>query len=196
GMKSLEVKGDLAQKISGALGIKVQSDIVLESSSRISLKVGGSFVVIHPGGVDIMGPKINLNGGGSPGTAVGTLQPVVLATLSSDGTGENSGGGDDSNVSGNPVIESEDVDEEKKITSISWSYGEDKIELGDISRHYVDLNLHIQTENYNPGESVCCAVEYNDIDNIKQIITVTGIVDNTGNVCIHNVFSDVLMSVQ
>lgn len=35
GMKSLEVKGDLAQKISGALGIKVQSDIVLESSSRI-----------------------------------------------------------------------------------------------------------------------------------------------------------------
>ena len=47
GMKSLEVKRRLApEKISGALGIKVQSDIVLESSSRISLKVGGSFVVI------------------------------------------------------------------------------------------------------------------------------------------------------
>nr|MDK5877041.1 hypothetical protein [Citrobacter freundii] len=179
-----------------ALGIKVQSDIVLESSSRISLKVGGSFVVIHPGGVDIVGLKINLNSGGSPDTPVGTMQPTVLTTLSSDGTGENSGGGDDSNVSGNPVIESEDVDKEKKITSISWSYGEDKIELGDISRHYVDLNLHIQTENYNPGESICCIVEYNDIDNIKQIITVAGIVDNTGNVCICNVFGDVLISVQ
>lgn len=29
------------------------------------LKVGGSFVVIHPGGVDIVGLKINLNSGGS-----------------------------------------------------------------------------------------------------------------------------------
>ncbi|HCB1674879.1 TPA: type VI secretion system tip protein VgrG, partial [Citrobacter freundii] len=84
GMKSQEVKGDLAQKISGALGIKVQSDIVLESSSRISLKVGGSFVVIHPGGVDIMGPKINLNSGGSPGTAVGTLKPEVLKALTDE----------------------------------------------------------------------------------------------------------------
>ncbi|MEX1765046.1 hypothetical protein WMQ15_18445, partial [Escherichia coli] len=30
----------------------------------------GSFVVIHSGGVDIAGPKINLNGGGSPGEAI------------------------------------------------------------------------------------------------------------------------------
>ena len=43
------VKGT-ARKVSGALGIKVDGDIVLESSSRISLKVGGSFVVIHSGG--------------------------------------------------------------------------------------------------------------------------------------------------
>ena len=78
GTKSLEVKGDLAQKISGALGSKVQGDIVLESSSRISLKVGGSFIDIHPGGVDIMGQKINLNSGGNPGTPMGTMQPSVL----------------------------------------------------------------------------------------------------------------------
>ncbi|VED35798.1 Type VI secretion system Rhs/Vgr-family protein [Escherichia coli] len=64
--------------MSGALGIKVDGDIVLESSSRISLKVSGSFVVIHSGGVDIVGPKINLNSGGSPGTPVPALQPAVL----------------------------------------------------------------------------------------------------------------------
>ncbi|EMK0352865.1 hypothetical protein V8J08_005182, partial [Citrobacter amalonaticus] len=29
------------------------------------------------GGVDIVGPEINLNGGGSPGTPVGILQPGV-----------------------------------------------------------------------------------------------------------------------
>ncbi|VEA05118.1 VgrG protein [Salmonella enterica subsp. salamae] len=70
GTHSLEVKGDLARKVSGALGIKVEGDIVLESSSRISLKAGGSFIVIHAGGVDITGPKINLNGGGSPGDVI------------------------------------------------------------------------------------------------------------------------------
>ncbi len=63
GTHSLEVKGDLARKVSGALGIKVEGDIVLESSSRISLKAGGSFIVISAGGVDIVGPVINLNAG-------------------------------------------------------------------------------------------------------------------------------------
>jgi type VI secretion system secreted protein VgrG len=46
--------------------------------------VGGSFVVIHPGGVDITGPKINLNSGGSPGTPVQTQRPAVLKTLPDD----------------------------------------------------------------------------------------------------------------
>ena len=77
GEHSLEVKGDLARKVAGALGIKVEGDIVLESSGSISLKAGGSFIVIQAGGVDIVGPKINLNGGGSPGTPVGILQPGV-----------------------------------------------------------------------------------------------------------------------
>ncbi|HFV3930066.1 TPA: type VI secretion system Vgr family protein, partial [Escherichia coli] len=89
GKHSLVVKGDLAEKVSGALGIKVDGDIVLESSSRISLKVGGSFIVIQPGGVDIVGPKINLNGGGSPGTPVPTLQPTVLNTLVTNDTDSN-----------------------------------------------------------------------------------------------------------
>ncbi|EPT5087398.1 hypothetical protein ACVUCS_004442, partial [Salmonella enterica subsp. enterica] len=186
----LEVKGDLARKVSGSLGIKVEGDIVLESSRRISLKAGGSFIVIQAGGVDIVGPKINLNGGGSAGTPVGTLQSAVLAALSDDGTGENSGGGDDSNDSSNPVTESVD-DEEKKITSISWSYGEDKIELGDISRHYVDLNLHIRTENYNPGETVCCEVVYTDLNNIENVLNVSGVADDSGNVIIDNVFSNI-----
>ncbi|MDV1320795.1 hypothetical protein VC517_25185, partial [Citrobacter freundii] len=67
-------------------------------SSRISLKVGGSFVVIHPGGVDIMGPKINLNGGGSAGTPVGVMQPGALEALAdndADDVDDNRTGNDD-----------------------------------------------------------------------------------------------------
>ncbi|EOF6573158.1 type IV secretion protein Rhs, partial [Salmonella enterica] len=84
GTHSLEVKGDLARKVSGALGIKVRDEIVLESGGKTTLKVGSSFVVIHAGGVDIVGPKINLNGGGSAGTPVPTLQPGVLRALADE----------------------------------------------------------------------------------------------------------------
>ncbi|ENT4380365.1 type VI secretion system Vgr family protein, partial [Salmonella enterica] len=87
GTHSLEVKGDLARKVSGALGIKVRNEIVLESGGKITLKVGSSFVVIHAGGVDIVGPKINLNSGGSPGTPVQTQQPAVLKALPDENDG-------------------------------------------------------------------------------------------------------------
>ncbi|SUW65141.1 Uncharacterized protein conserved in bacteria [Buttiauxella agrestis] len=104
GNRSLEVKGDLAQKVAGSLGVDAQGDIVLQSNSKLTLKVGSSFIVIHPGGVDITGLKINLNGGGSPGAAVKTLQAAVLSRLSDkedsgseppedeDGSGGSSGG--------------------------------------------------------------------------------------------------------
>lgn len=89
GKCSLQVHGDLAQKISGALGIQVQGDIVLESCGSITLKAGSSFVVIHAGGVDIMGPKINLNSGGSPGMTLPTALPVIMNALRDDEHSEN-----------------------------------------------------------------------------------------------------------
>ncbi|EDX3117336.1 type VI secretion system tip protein VgrG, partial [Salmonella enterica subsp. enterica serovar Mississippi] len=104
GTHSLEVKGDLARKVSGALGIKVQDAVVLESGGKITLKVGSSFVVLHAGGVDIVGPKINLNAGGSAGTAVGTMLPGVLKALADEGNGDSpasSGNGSKGN-SGRP----------------------------------------------------------------------------------------------
>lgn len=66
--------------------ISVQGDIVLQSDSKISLRVGGSFVVIHSGGVDIKGAKINLNGGGSPGDVILPMRPVILKAAAGSGT--------------------------------------------------------------------------------------------------------------
>ncbi|EJD6648033.1 TPA: bacteriophage T4 gp5 trimerization domain-containing protein, partial [Citrobacter freundii] len=146
GMKSQEVKGDLAQKISGALGIKVQSDIVLESSSRISLKVGGSFVVIHPGGVDIMGPKINLNSGGSPGTPVGTLQPAVLKALASEGdvmpeqNNSEDSNNPENNDSSKEQNEPESDEENRKIQIIT-----NKLSISE--SQVVGLDFKIRNEN-------------------------------------------------
>uniref|UniRef100_UPI000CFCD18E type VI secretion system tip protein TssI/VgrG n=1 Tax=Escherichia coli TaxID=562 RepID=UPI000CFCD18E len=123
GKHSLVVKGDLARKVSGALGIKVDGDIVLESSSRISLKVGGSFVVIHSGDVDIVGPKINLNSGGSPGTPVPTLQPTVLKTPGGEKSGDGSDSGEENEDPGGSGLagsgggdRGDDEDEPEKYT--------------------------------------------------------------------------------
>lgn len=56
----------------------------------------------------------------------------------------------------------------KKITRLYWSYGIDETPVSDISRHYVDLNLHIETENYQPGESVVVLISNDDGSNLTQ----------------------------
>ncbi|WP_458047357.1 type VI secretion system Vgr family protein [Phytobacter sp. AG2a] len=81
GRHSLAVNGDQALKVTGASGTRARGEIVLQSDTQITLRVGGSFVVIHPGGVDIVGPKINLNSGGRPGTPVGVMLPGVMEGL-------------------------------------------------------------------------------------------------------------------
>ncbi|MBI8959587.1 type IV secretion protein Rhs, partial [Enterobacter hormaechei] len=100
-------KGDLARKVAGALGIKVRNEIVLESGGNITLKVGGSFVVIHAGGVDITGPKISLNSGGSPGTPVPILQPAVLGALADEG--DDGSDANDTNDAGNSELPRKNV---------------------------------------------------------------------------------------
>ncbi|EKR4010855.1 type VI secretion system tip protein VgrG, partial [Salmonella enterica] len=124
GTHSLEVKGDLARKVSGALGIKVRNEIVLESGGKITLKVGSSFVVIHAGGVDIVGPKINLNSGGSPGTPMGVMRPGVLEALADEG---DVGCGQDNRSSSDDGGDDPDDDKSSDVQSLRFAfYGADK----------------------------------------------------------------------
>lgn len=119
GNLSLTVKGYLAQKVSGALGISAQGEIVLSSNSQITLQSGSSFIVIHPGGVDITGPLINLNSGGSPGTAVQPLLPGALAMKKDDGTADASSGDDEREAQNNaeeqPAPEEEKEQEQQSL---------------------------------------------------------------------------------
>lgn len=41
---------------------------------------------------------------------------------------------------------------EKRILSVSWSYGKDFIPLKQCSRHYTDINIHIRLKGYVIGE--------------------------------------------
>ncbi|EDW3865540.1 DUF2345 domain-containing protein, partial [Salmonella enterica subsp. salamae] len=107
------------------LGIKVEGDIVLESSSRISLKAGGSFIVIHAGGVDIMGPKINLNGGGSAGTPVPTLQPAVLEALADDDKDDDAEDGEDNGDGGDDGAGGDDDQDDPEKYYLRFHFTDD-----------------------------------------------------------------------
>ncbi|WP_340642399.1 type VI secretion system Vgr family protein [Photobacterium damselae] len=80
------VVGDWIEKVSGTVGIQADEAIVLKSASRISFQVGGSFISIHSGGVDIQGAKINLNSGGSVSDIPLPSQPAILKNAAQDGS--------------------------------------------------------------------------------------------------------------
>ena len=76
---------------------------------------------------------------------------------------------------------------DKKIIELYWSYGDSHEKLHSISRHYVDMNLHIVTVNYSSGESVSAEIKYEDevdLINGQKTLKVTGIVDERGIVTI------------
>ncbi|MGY5614902.1 bacteriophage T4 gp5 trimerisation domain-containing protein, partial [Vibrio brasiliensis] len=73
------IEGSLHQKV-GALHaiqsgdeihIKVGHKVVIDAGSETTLKAGGSFVKLDASGVSLVGPKININSGGSPGSGSG-----------------------------------------------------------------------------------------------------------------------------
>ncbi|PHM40108.1 Rhs element Vgr family protein [Xenorhabdus mauleonii] len=86
GDRSLQIKGDLAEKIQGVISVDAQGDLTLQSGSKITLSVGGSFVVLHAGGIDIKGAAINLNSGGSPGDLLTPANPAILLAAASEGS--------------------------------------------------------------------------------------------------------------
>lgn len=83
---NIEIKGDLIEKIAGIQSSCVDGGIVLESKQKITLKVGGNFVVIDSGGVYINGPVVTINSGGTPGDTVTPSIPEVLKVASANGS--------------------------------------------------------------------------------------------------------------
>ncbi|TLP71549.1 PAAR domain-containing protein [Pseudomonas nitroreducens] len=82
---------------------------------------------------------------------------------------------------------------EKKVTQLFWSYGDSFIRLNGPSRHYVDLNLHAETQNYQPGESISVIIEYADGDaliNDARQLNLTGTTNAQGAVIFRNLFKN------
>ena len=81
GNHNKKVRGNNSQEASGNHSIKA-TNIVLEASTNITLKVGGSSVNINSGGIQIIGsPMLMLNSGGA---AMPATAPVIAGPLPPD----------------------------------------------------------------------------------------------------------------
>lgn len=80
---------------------------------------------------------------------------------------------------------------DKAVKRIYWSYGPDHTPVESVSRHYVDLNLHVETEHYAPGETVEIAIRNDDgselVDGLPQL-TVQAKVGSDNTACVEDVF--------
>ncbi|WP_455537467.1 type VI secretion system tube protein TssD [Prevotella koreensis] len=83
--------------------------------------------------------------------------------------------------------------DDKEIIDIYWTYGKEQIPIENVSRFYVDMNLHIKTKGYNVGESLSITIKRDDnlpIFSTEPSITITGKVDENGNVILSNILKD------
>ncbi|MBV9783023.1 MAG: type VI secretion system tip protein VgrG [Acidisphaera sp.] len=80
------LQGNHTEVVGQTLSLKGMS-VVIEGSTKLSLVVGGSFVVISPSGVAITGPMVQINSGGSADSAAtASVTAPTDATAAQPGT--------------------------------------------------------------------------------------------------------------
>ena len=83
-------------------------------------------------------------------------------------------------------------DTAKKVTRLFWSYGDGESPVTGKSRFHVDLNLHIETENYVAGEKVVVVIENDsgeDVSTNLKSLELQATVGADGCAKIKNVFA-------
>lgn len=81
----------------------------------------------------------------------------------------------------------------KSIKRIFWTYGPNELPLEEVSRHYVDLNLHVETENYAPGETALVVVKNDDGSDLisgSQTMELQAVVGPDGSAKLMNLFKN------
>lgn len=81
--KQITIAGDFAQQVNGVLSTSSTQDLVLQSDSKITLRVGGNFMTIDAGGINLNGNDVTasvftVTAKGSPAIAAKPLNPFVL----------------------------------------------------------------------------------------------------------------------
>ncbi|MEJ5103712.1 type VI secretion system Vgr family protein [Chryseobacterium sp. MYb328] len=78
-----------------------------------------------------------------------------------------------------------DYTKEKQIASMYWAYEEENTSLMDGSKFFVDMNLIVQTRNYEEGEGIDVTIKSDDGEPLAEgldELTLSGTVDRDGTV--------------
>ena len=81
----------------------------------------------------------------------------------------------------------------KSIRRIFWTYGPNELPLEEASRYYVDLNLHIETENYASGETALVFIKNDDGSDLisgSQTMQLQAVVGQDGSAKLMDVFKN------
>ena len=72
-----EIGGNHSEAVQGSYYVNAGGTVVIESAVGLTINVGGSFITINSGGVQISGPTVMINSGGSAlAGSAGSLVPV------------------------------------------------------------------------------------------------------------------------
>ena len=117
-------------------------------SQDMGAPAGAQNLAATPGnGLALHGAGIGLAAVAGSAVSQGTASQASPSSLVSQNTG---------------AASSESTAAEPKVAEIYWSYGKDHKRLSGKSRFYVDLNLHVKTENYNDGDTVNITIKRKD----------------------------------
>ncbi|PMY29438.1 PAAR domain-containing protein [Pseudomonas sp. GW456-L14] len=137
--------------LEGNVGIDIDSSVSTASVGHIAScpacsKGKGPIVAVGPRTITLPAGLVALEG-----DYVACGCPPLANTLISAQSSVY--GGAEHNSAGFMAIPGE-LKKPRLIRSISFSYGNERVPLGEVSRFYVDLNIHVETLGYAVGERV------------------------------------------
>jgi type VI secretion system secreted protein VgrG len=141
GSKSLKVSSDVntsisgnkAEEVAGSIYLKGMN-IVIEAMTQLSLKVGGNFIDINPGGVFIKGTMVMINSGGAAGSGQSPSPVPPTAPSEPDPA-------DDAKPGTKTTLEKQSVERKKK-----------KPKEKDEPTSWIDLKMVDEEGNPVPGQ--------------------------------------------
>ncbi|EQA5670167.1 DUF2345 domain-containing protein, partial [Cronobacter malonaticus] len=146
------------------------SDISFAGKKRITLIGGGSYLTLEAGKIEYGTPQVYLRKVERTFNASKAAAAMALPDSQRYSTI------DDTNLN-------------KRVVSVGWSYGDKLTKIENISRYFVDLNLHVVTEGYLTGDTVKCEVVYMDDNNKNISLILSGPVNETGEAILRDVLS-------
>lgn len=161
--------------VNDSIEIKAKQKIVLQAGQSSITLEGANITFACPGEFSVKGGQHVFMGGAQEQAALPNLPDSMVGT---------------SMLALAPIQEN---NKKKQVTRIFWTYGTDEKPLSNVSRFYTDLNLHVETQGYAPGEVVTVTIEGDDGEPLSTdcaSVQVAIELDKDGKGSKHKVFED------